>query len=152
MPRIARPEIEAKFVAQRRKEMFNALKPNLSFPSVSPFLTHPKLTPSPLQTMIEVVCNDRLGKKVRVKCKYVVPSYSVDGTNGATKDDLDDCSTGGADQEQRKEQLMLLVDTIVDILRLDSFNGPNSRCSSSPFILQTFQTINFVRLFCTSFL
>lgn len=23
-----------------------------------------------LQKMIEVVCNDRLGKKVRIKCKY----------------------------------------------------------------------------------
>ena len=28
----------------------------------------------PVNKMIEITCNDRLGKKVRVKCKYPLPS------------------------------------------------------------------------------
>ncbi|KAG0345897.1 Ubiquitin-like 5 [Podila humilis] len=32
--------------------------------------------------MIEVVCNDRLGKKVRVKCKYVILSNCLGRTFG----------------------------------------------------------------------
>ncbi|KPP63046.1 ubiquitin-like protein 5-like [Scleropages formosus] len=32
-------------------------------------------------TMIEVVCNDRLGKKVRVKCKYPYPAENMGSIN-----------------------------------------------------------------------
>ncbi|XP_029419422.1 ubiquitin-like protein 5 isoform X1 [Nannospalax galili] len=35
--------------------------------------------------MIEVVCNDRLGKKVRVKCKYPPKGESTDDTIGDLK-------------------------------------------------------------------
>lgn len=45
-----------------------------------------------LTIMIEIVCNDRLGKKVRVKCKYVIlsspwsrPIHCIDGSTTAVQ-------------------------------------------------------------------
>lgn len=35
---------------------------------VEPPFPHLSLIPGPLDTMIEITCNDRLGKKVRIKC------------------------------------------------------------------------------------
>lgn len=61
----------------------SAPEPLFPLPGVSSRLRRPAppLTPPlPQATMIEVVCNDRLGKKVRVKCKY--PGEPGEGARG----------------------------------------------------------------------
>ena len=37
----------------------------------------PNVETLPHSKMIEVTCNDRLGKKVRVKCKYPLNAWTV---------------------------------------------------------------------------